>query len=127
MQISPKRATSASDSSLSAKERSNSRRHSCSCPGLAQPSTTRSRPILRRLVVLAFKHYHGWVARGMSEAVDQGCEERARSEARAGVEFRCAGNPRMKVFMEGCQKPLKPKKYISFRACSAGDFSRGMR
>src|SRR6266850_2387413 len=59
MQISPKRATSASDSSLSAKERSNSRRHSCSCPGLAQPSTTRSRPILRRLVVLALEHYQG--------------------------------------------------------------------
>src|SRR5260370_25204816 len=59
MQISPKRATSASDSSLSAKERSNSRRHSCSWPGLAQPSTTRSRPILRRLVVLALEHYQG--------------------------------------------------------------------
>ena len=68
-----------------------------------------------------------WFARGMTEAVDQGCEDRVRSEARAGVEFRCAGNSRTKVFMEGCQKPLKPNEYISFMACSAGHLSRAMR
>jgi len=63
----------------------------------------------------------------VTEAVDQGCEERVRSEARAGVEFTCAGKPRMKVFMEGCQKPLKPNEYISFIACSAGHLSMAMR
>src|SRR5215813_557153 len=49
MEISRNRATSSSEIFSSANDRSNSRRHSCSCPGLAQLSTIRSRPIVGHL------------------------------------------------------------------------------
>src|SRR5712664_697052 len=51
----------------------------------------------------------------------------ARSRARPGAEFKRAGKSWTNFFMEGCHKPLKPKKYISFMACSAGHFSKAMR
>lgn len=36
--------------------------------------------------------------------------------ARAGAVLSLTGKSRMYDFMAGCQKPLKPKKYISFMA-----------
>ncbi len=37
--------------------------------------------------------------------------------AKAGAVLSFSGKSRMKDFMAGCQKPLKPKKYISLTAC----------
>ncbi len=46
---------------------------------------------------------------------------------RAGAEFNLAGKFLMKDFIVGCKKPLKPKKYISFMACSGVHFSKAIR
>ena len=45
----------------------------------------------------------------MDVALGRGREAAVRSGARAWEEFKRAGNSRIKDFMEGCQKPLKPK------------------
>ncbi len=68
---------------------------------------------IRQLKVKGEKEFR---LEGKAELVGQGWEGGVRKGARAGEEFRRDGKSRTKDFIEGCQKPLKPKKYISFIA-----------